>query len=178
MLRGVDFDVARGGIFALLGSNGAGKTTVAKILATVLKVDAGTGTVDAGRGTADGGDGDGRRRGRGRSTAGTGTVDGGDVATRPARVRESTRLTGQFSAVDEVLAGRENLALTARLSHLKHSSVVAEVLLGRFALTDAAARRVAAYSGGMRRRLVIAMSLIGNPPILFLDEPRMRFGGI
>ncbi len=75
MLRGVDFDVARGGIFALLGSNGAGKTTVAKILATVLKVDAGTGT-------ADGGDGDGRRRGRGRPTAGTWPVDGGDVAGR------------------------------------------------------------------------------------------------
>ncbi|MBT8159807.1 MULTISPECIES: ABC transporter ATP-binding protein [Arthrobacter] len=142
VLRGVDFDVAAGSIFALLGSNGAGKTTVVKILATLLKAD-----------------------------AGTAKVNGFDVATQPAEVRESISLTGQFAAVDEILSGRENLVLLARLRHLKDPGSVANGLLERFSLADAAARKVATYSGGMRRRLDIAMSLIGNPPVIFLDEP-------
>jgi ABC-2 type transport system ATP-binding protein len=142
VLRGVDFDVARGSIFALLGSNGAGKTTVVKILSTLLKPD-----------------------------AGTATVAGFDVATQPADVRESISLTGQFAAVDEILTGRENLILMARLRRVKDAGQIADDLLARFQLVDAAKRRVATYSGGMRRRLDIAMSLIGNPPVIFLDEP-------
>ena len=142
VLRGVDFDVARGSIFALLGSNGAGKTTVVKILSTLLKAD-----------------------------AGTATVNGFDAATQAADVRESISLTGQFTAVDEILTGRENLVLVARLRHLKNARQIADDLLARFQLTDAAARKAATYSGGMRRRLDIAMSLIGNPPVIFLDEP-------
>ncbi len=142
VLRGVDFDVARGSIFALLGSNGAGKTTVVRILSTLLKQD-----------------------------VGTASVDGFDVARQPADVRESFSLTGQFAAVDEILTGRENLVLVARLRHLKDARQIADDLLARFQLTDAAERRVSTYSGGMRRRLDIAMSLIGNPPVIFLDEP-------
>ena len=142
VLRGVDLDVARGSIFALLGSNGAGKTTVVKILSTLLGAD-----------------------------AGTATVRGLDVATHPADVRASISLTGQFAAVDETLTGRENLVLVARLRHLKGVGGIADELLARFQLTDAGNRRVATYSGGMRRRLDIAMSLIGNPPVIFLDEP-------
>ena len=142
VLRGVDLDVERGSIFALLGSNGAGKTTLVKILSTTL-----------------------------RSDAGTATVDGFDVAAQPADVRESISLTGQFAAVDEVLTGRENLVLMARLRRVKDPGHVADDLLARFQLIDAATRRVATYSGGMRRRLDIAMSLIGNPPVIFLDEP-------
>ncbi len=142
VLRGVDFDVARGSIFALLGSNGAGKTTVVKILCTLLKAD-----------------------------AGTVSVNGFDVATLAADVRASISLTGQFAAVDEVLSGRENLVLVARLRHLKDPGTIAGDLLERFALTDAAGRKVSTYSGGMRRRLDIAMSLIGNPTVIFLDEP-------
>jgi ABC-2 type transport system ATP-binding protein len=142
VLRGVDFDVARGSIFALLGSNGAGKTTTVNILSTLLKAD-----------------------------AGTASVNGFDVAAQAASVRESISLTGQFAAVDETLTGRENLVLVARLRHLKGAGQIADHLLGRFQLTDAAKRRVSAYSGGMRRRLDIAMSLIGNPPVIFLDEP-------
>src|SRR5664280_2008606 len=142
VLRGVDFDVAPGSIFALLGSNGAGKTTVVRILSTLLRADSGT--------------------------AG---VNGFDVATQAANVRESISLTGQFAAVDEILTGRENLTLMARLRRVKDASQTADDLLARFQLTDAAKRRVATYSGGMRRRLDIAMSLIGNPPVIFLDEP-------
>jgi ABC-2 type transport system ATP-binding protein len=142
VLRGVDFDVARGSIFALLGSNGAGKTTVVKILSTLLKAD-----------------------------AGTASVNGFDVAAQPGKVRESISLTGQFAAVDETLTGRENLVLVARLRHLKDAGQIAGELLARFGLTDAAKQRVSAYSGGMRRRLDIAMSLIGDPPVIFLDEP-------
>ncbi len=142
VLRGVDFDVARGSIFALLGSNGAGKTTIVKILATLLKADAGT--------------------------AG---VNGFDVASQPADVRQSISLTGQFAAVDEILTGRENLVLVARLRHLANPAAIADDLLDRFALTEAATRPVSTYSGGMRRRLDIAMSLIGSPPVIFLDEP-------
>jgi ABC-2 type transport system ATP-binding protein len=142
VLRGVDFDVARGSIFALLGSNGAGKTTVVRILATLLKAD-----------------------------AGTASIDGFDVAAQPAEVRDSISLTGQFAAVDEILSGRENLVLVARLRHLHDPAAIADALLERFSLTDAAERRVSTYSGGMRRRLDIAMSLIGDPPVIFLDEP-------
>ena len=142
VLRGVDFDVARGSIFALLGSNGAGKTTIIKILSTLLKSD-----------------------------SGAASVNGFDVATQPADVRESISLTGQFAAVDEILTGRENLVLVARLRHLENPGVIADDLLKRFSLTDAGARKVSTYSGGMRRRLDIAMSLIGTPPVIFLDEP-------
>ncbi|MEU4411365.1 ATP-binding cassette domain-containing protein [Streptosporangium sp. NPDC023963] len=142
VLRGVDFEVARGSIFALLGSNGAGKTTAVRILSTLLKAD-----------------------------AGTARVNGFDVATQAADVRESISLTGQFAAVDEILSGRENLVLVARLRHLKDPGRIADDLLARFSLTDAGARKASTYSGGMRRRLDIAMSLIGNPPIIFLDEP-------
>ena len=142
VLRGVDFEVAPGSIFALLGSNGAGKTTVVKILSTLLKADAGT-TV----------------------------VNGFDVATQGANVRNSISLTGQFAAVDEILSGRENLVLIARLRHLENPGAIADDLLARFSLTAAGGRRTSEYSGGMRRRLDIAMSLIGNPPVIFLDEP-------
>jgi ABC-2 type transport system ATP-binding protein len=142
VLRGVDFDVDRGSIFALLGSNGAGKTTTIRILSTLLKAD-----------------------------AGTAAVNGFDVATHPADVRESISLTGQFAAVDEILTGRENLVLVAKLRHLKNPGAVADDLLERFSLTGAAGQKVATYSGGMRRRLDIAMSLIGDAPVIFLDEP-------
>lgn len=142
VLRGVDFDVRRGGIFALLGSNGAGKTTLVRILSTLLRAD-----------------------------AGNASVNGFDVATQPAKVRESISLTGQFAAVDEVLSGRENLVMIAKLRRVNNPRQVADGLLGRFGLADAAGRRVATYSGGMRRRLDIAMTLIGDPPVVFLDEP-------
>ncbi len=142
VLKGVDFDVAKGSIFALLGSNGAGKTTVVRILSTLLKPD------------------DGSAR-----------VDGFDVLSQPARVRESISLTGQFAAVDEILTGRENLIMIAELRHVKGPGTVADELLDRFGLGEAGGRRVGTYSGGMRRRLDIAMSLIGNPRIIFLDEP-------
>lgn len=142
VLRGVDLEVARGSIVALLGSNGAGKTTLVRILSTLLAPD-----------------------------AGTATVDGHDVVAQPGQVRESISLTGQFAAVDEVLTGRENLVLVARLRHLADPGRVADDLLARFALTDAGARRAGTYSGGMRRRLDIAMSLVGDPSVIFLDEP-------
>ncbi len=142
VLRGVDFDVPAGSIFALLGSNGAGKTTAVKILSTLLKAD-----------------------------AGTASINGFDVATQAAEVRGSISLTGQFAAVDEVLSGRENLVLVAKLRGLGNPGAIADDLLARFSLADAAARRVSTYSGGMRRRLDIAMSLIGNPSVIFLDEP-------
>ena len=142
VLRGVDLDVGRGEVLALLGSNGAGKTTVVRILSTLLKAD-----------------------------AGTARVNGFDVAAQAADVRASISLTGQFAAVDEILSGRENLVLVARLRHLRNPGAIADGLLSRFSLTEAGGRRVSAYSGGMRRRLDIAMSLIGNPPVVFLDEP-------
>lgn len=106
-----------------------------------------------------------------KADAGTATVHGFDVATDALRVRESISLTGQFAAVDEILSGRENLVLVARLRHLKAPGQVADDLLARFNLTDAGSRKVATYSGGMRRRLDIAMSLIGQPKVIFLDEP-------
>lgn len=142
VLRGVDLVVERGSIFALLGSNGAGKTTLVKILSTLLKAD-----------------------------SGAAWVNGFDIAAQPGEVRESISLTGQFAAVDEILSGRENLVLIAKLRHLKNAEQIADSLLERFSLTDAAGRKVSTYSGGMRRRLDIAMSLIGNPPVVFLDEP-------
>jgi ABC-2 type transport system ATP-binding protein len=142
VLRGVDLDVAPGTVLALLGSNGAGKTTLVRILATLLRPD-----------------------------AGPASAGGFDVLTQPARVREAISLTGQFAAVDETLSGRENLVLMARLRHLRDAARVADDLLSRFDLTPAAERRVATYSGGMRRRLDIAMSLVGEPPVIFLDEP-------
>jgi len=142
VLKGVDFEVEQGSIFALLGSNGAGKTTIIKILTTLLKLD-----------------------------GGTAVVNGFDVVSKPDKVWQSISLTGQFAAVDEILTGRENLVMIARLRHLKNPRQVADDLLNRFSLTDAANRRVSAYSGGMRRRLDIAMSLIGKPQIIFLDEP-------
>lgn len=142
VLRGVDFDVERGSIFALLGSNGAGKTTLVRILATLAKAD-----------------------------AGSASVGGSDVGTAPREVREIISLTGQFAAVDEVLTGRENLVLVARLRHLKNPGTIADHLLARFSLAEAGSRRAGTYSGGMRRRLDIAMSLVGDPAIIFLDEP-------
>jgi ABC-2 type transport system ATP-binding protein len=142
VLTGVDLEVAPGSIFALLGSNGAGKTTLVRILSTLIEPD-----------------------------AGTATVAGFDVATQPARVRAAISLTGQFAAVDEILTGRENLVLVARLRHEKNPDAVADALLARFSLAEAGGRRAASYSGGMRRRLDIAMSLIGDPAIIFLDEP-------
>lgn len=142
VLKGVDFEVEKGSVFALLGSNGAGKTTIVKTLTTLLKAD-----------------------------GGTSIVNGFDVAAKPESVRQSISLTGQFAAVDEILTGRENLIMIAKLRHLKNSRQVADDLLKRFGLTDAADRGVSTYSGGMRRRLDIAMSLIGKPQLIFLDEP-------
>ncbi|MFP3465336.1 ABC transporter ATP-binding protein [Leifsonia sp. SIMBA_070] len=142
VLRGVDFEVTPGSIFALLGSNGAGKTTLVRILATLLKAD-----------------------------GGNASVLGFDVASSAGDVRRSLSLTGQFAAVDEVLTGRENLILVAKLRHLKNAGEVADRMLSRFSLDDAGDRKAGTYSGGMRRRLDIAMSLIGDPPIIFLDEP-------
>ena len=142
VLKGVELEVARGSVFALLGSNGAGKTTVVRILATLLKPD-----------------------------DGTASVNGFDVVSQPAQVRESISLTGQFAAIDEILTGRENLIMIAKLRRVGDPRRVADDLLTRFGLADAAGRRAATYSGGMRRRLDIAMSLIGDPPVVFLDEP-------
>lgn len=142
VLKGVDFEVEKGSIFALLGSNGAGKTTIVKILTTLLKQD-----------------------------NGTATINGFDVTIKPDNVRQSISLTGQFAAVDEILSGRENLIMIAKLRHLTNPRQVADDLLKRFGLTEAASRRVSTYSGGMRRKLDIAMSLIGKPQLIFLDEP-------
>ena len=142
VLKGVDFEVEKGHIFALLGSNGAGKTTIIKILTTLLKPD-----------------------------GGTAFVNGFEVLSKDDDVRQSISLTGQFAAVDEVLTGRENLIMIAKLRHLKNTPQVSDDLLNRFGLTAAADRRVSTYSGGMRRRLDIAMSLVGKPQLIFLDEP-------
>ncbi|MFB4349672.1 ABC transporter ATP-binding protein [Microbacterium sp. CR_7] len=142
VLRGVSFEVEKGSIFALLGSNGAGKTTMVRILSTLLRAD-----------------------------AGTAAVRGFDVSAEPLRVRESISLTGQFAAVDEILTGRGNLVLVAKLRHLPNPGKVADDLLATFRLTDAGSRKVGTYSGGMRRRLDIAMSLVGDPEVIYLDEP-------
>lgn len=142
VLKGVNLEVLPGNIFALLGSNGAGKTTIVRILTTLLKPD-----------------------------SGTAVVNGFNVATKPEQVRQSISLTGQFAAVDEILTGRENLIMIAKLRHLNNPRQVADNMLERFGLTDAADRKPSTYSGGMRRRLDIALSLVGNPQIIFLDEP-------
>lgn len=142
VLKGVDFEVEKGSIFALLGSNGAGKTTIVKILATLLKPD-----------------------------SGRATINGFDVVSKSDHVRQAISLTGQFAAVDEILTGRENLFMIAKLRYLKNPLQVVDDMLKRFGLIDAADRKVSTYSGGMRRRLDIALSLVGNPQIIFLDEP-------
>ena len=142
VLKGVDLHVRRGQIFALLGSNGAGKTTAVNILSTLLTPD-----------------------------SGSATVCGFDTSTQPERVREKISLTGQFAAVDGILTGRENLVLVARLRAVANPTQVADDLLAQFGLTDAADKRVDTYSGGMARRLDIAMSLVGTPAVIFLDEP-------
>ncbi|UOO38352.1 ATP-binding cassette domain-containing protein [Oscillospiraceae bacterium CM] len=142
VLKGVDFAVRRGEIFALLGANGAGKTTIVKILSTLIRPD-----------------------------GGAARVCGFDVGREPDKVRQSISLTGQFAAVDGILTGRENLILIAKLRDTANPQEVANRLLERFGLRDAADRRAGTYSGGMTRRLDIAMSLIGSPPVIFLDEP-------
>ena len=142
VLKGVDFEVRRGEIFALLGSNGAGKTTIVNILSTLLKCD-----------------------------GGTASVCGFDVLQQPDKVRQSISLTGQFAAVDGILTGRENLILIAKLRDIRNPSQLADSLLERFGLFEAANKRVGNYSGGMVRRLDIAMSLVGTPAVIFLDEP-------
>lgn len=142
VLKGVDFTVRRGEIFALLGSNGAGKTTIVKILSTLLKPD-----------------------------GGTARICGFDTTRQPEKVRENISLTGQFAAVDGMLTGRENLLLIAKLRGVSNVRQTADRLLERFGLTDAANRRADTYSGGMTRRLDIAMSLVGTPTVIFLDEP-------
>ncbi|MFL0195008.1 ABC transporter ATP-binding protein [Clostridium sp. WILCCON 0269] len=142
VLKGVDFNVRRGEIFALLGSNGAGKTTIVKILSTILKAD-----------------------------SGSASICGFDVFRQPEKVRESISLTGQFTAVDEVLTGRENLKMIAKLRGIANANQTADNLLKRFGLRDAENRRVGTYSGGMKRRLDITMSLVGTPAVIFLDEP-------
>lgn len=142
VLKGVDFELQRGEIFALLGSNGAGKTTTVNILSTLLAAD-----------------------------SGTATLCGFDVEKQPDEVRKSISLTGQFAAVDEILTGRENLVLIAKLRNVENAEQVADSLLERFGLSTAANKRVGTYSGGMTRKLDIAMSLVGAPPVIFLDEP-------
>ncbi|MBC1889289.1 ATP-binding cassette domain-containing protein [Listeria booriae] len=142
VLKKINFTVKKGSIFALLGSNGAGKTTTIRILTTLTKPD---------RGDAQ--------------------VCGADVVKQGNKVREAISLTGQSAAVDDILTGRENLRLIAKLRHLPNAKEVADELLERFNLTDAADRALATYSGGMRRRLDLAMSLVGTPSVIFLDEP-------
>ncbi len=143
-LRGVDLEIGRGTVLCVLGPNGAGKTTTVRILTTLLRAD-----------------------------GGRAWIDGLDVAARPREVRARIGVTGQYAAVDERLTGYENLRLVGRLFHLPNgeSKRRSRDLLERFGLGDAASRAVKGYSGGMRRRLDIAMSLIGRPSVLFLDEP-------
>jgi ABC-2 type transport system ATP-binding protein len=144
VLEGLDLEVQRGQIFALLGPNGAGKTTTVNILTTLLKPD-----------------------------AGTALIAGVDVVREPAAARAALSLTGQFAAVDPFQTGAENLAMMARLSHLGRRSSRNRVseLLAQFDLEDAAGRLASTYSGGMRRRLDLAISLLTAPPVVFLDEP-------
>lgn len=142
VLHDVSFNVEKGTIFALLGANGAGKTTTINILTSLLEAD-----------------------------GGTAIVSGFNVSKQASDVRNHISLTGQFAAVDDVLTARENLVLIGELRHVKDPFRVAKELLEKFDLTDAADRRTGTFSGGMRRRLDIAMSLIGNPAIIFFDEP-------
>lgn len=143
-VAGIDLEVAAGSIFAVLGPNGAGKTTLLRMLATLLRPD-----------------------------AGQATVMGHDLRSAPAEVRRVIAMTGQFASLDEDLTGRENLALVARLwgFGIRAARRRADTLLAAFALEDAATRQVKDYSGGMRRRLDIAASLVVTPGVLFLDEP-------
>lgn len=142
VLKGVDFEVRRGEIFALLGSNGAGKTTIINILSTLMKSD-----------------------------GGKVWICGFDVQQQPDHVRQSISLTGQFATLDGMLTGRENLIMIAKLRGVSNPAQTADNLLARFSLTDAGNRRADNFSGGMRRRLDIAMSMIGTPAVIFLDEP-------
>jgi ABC-2 type transport system ATP-binding protein len=144
VLDGIDLEVPAGTVFALLGPNGAGKTTAVHILTTLLTPD-----------------------------AGEVAVGGHDLRTDPEGIRSQIGVTGQFSAVDDLLTGEENLRLMAALHHLGRKEGPRRIadLLDRFELTDAAAKHVATYSGGMKRRLDLAMTLMGNPRIVFLDEP-------
>ncbi|WP_146621342.1 ABC transporter ATP-binding protein [Enterococcus florum] len=142
VLKGIDLTVAKGSVFALLGSNGAGKTTMVKIMSTLLKPD-----------------------------GGTITINGFDVETQGNQVRECISLTGQFAAVDESLTGRENLQLIGQLKRLSEVKKKTAEWFSFFDLQNVADQKVSTYSGGMRRRLDIAMSLLGNPQVLFLDEP-------
>jgi len=142
VLKGVHFKIQKGQIFALLGSNGAGKTTIVNILSTLIKPD-----------------------------GGQASICGNDVIEQQERVRHSISLTGQFAAVDGTLTGRENVMLIAKLRSVKNPDALADSLLRRFGLGDAADKRAAVYSGGMTRKLDIAMSLIGSPEVIFLDEP-------
>lgn len=142
MLDDISFTVGRGTVFALLGANGSGKTTTINILTTLIKAD-----------------------------GGTASVAGFDVAQQPAKVREQISLTGQFAAVDHVLTARENLVLMGELRHVADPEQSAVELLDKFDLVEAADRRLLAFSGGMRRRLDIAMSLVGDSPVVFFDEP-------
>jgi len=143
-LNGIDIEVEQGTVLGLLGPNGSGKTTTVRILATLLQAD-----------------------------SGSASVGGFDVETQPDEVRSVIGLTGQYAAVDEYLTGRENLELFGRLFHLSKFDAAkrAAELLDRFDLSDAADRGIKGYSGGMRRRLDLAASLIGRPNVLFLDEP-------
>jgi ABC-2 type transport system ATP-binding protein len=142
VLNKISFSVKRGSVFALLGSNGSGKTTTIKILTTLLKPDKGSAEVCS-----------------------------FDVIGQSDKVRGEISLTGQFAAVDEVLTGRENLCMIGKLRHLPDVNKKADELLERFQLLDAADRRVATYSGGMRPRIDLAMSLLSTPSVIFLDEP-------
>jgi ABC-2 type transport system ATP-binding protein len=144
VLAGVDLRVERGSVFALLGPNGAGKTTTVRIVSTLIRAD-----------------------------AGQARVAGFDVVADRHRVRRSISLTGQYAAVDALLTGEENLRMMGRLSRLPgaHARRRARELLVRFDLADAGDRRVATYSGGMRRRLDLAASLVAHPEVIFLDEP-------
>ena len=142
VLRGVSFDVEKGSIFALLGSNGAGKTTCVRILSTLLAAN-----------------------------SGTASICGYDVKLQANEVRASISLTGQYAAVDELLTGRENLHITGKLKRIGDVKAKTNEWLDTFDLADAADRAVSTYSGGMRRRLDIAMSLMGSPAVVFLDEP-------
>ncbi|WP_157156643.1 ATP-binding cassette domain-containing protein [Diaminobutyricimonas sp. LJ205] len=144
VLAGIDLQVERGTVFALLGPNGAGKTTTVNIMSTLVRPD-----------------------------AGTVRINGHDVTTDAAGVRRSISLTGQYAAIDGLLTARENLVMMGRLNRLSASAARARAaeLLSRFDLTDVQNRRVSTFSGGMRRRLDIAISLIAAPPVIFLDEP-------